>query len=157
MANMSSPLRLRTALQQSAARTMRLTRSRAAHSTAEAPGPLQLSETEETVPTLQLCDKAGCMCDSDEQRESGEHSDCAPNSRKREREYESLVTEQEMKQLCAFDQNEVFGPCLGITRLERWERAQRLYLDPPLCVFDTLDSLDEDDPAHHCLYATKCL
>lgn len=24
-----------------------------------------------------------------------------------------------------------FGPCTGITRLQRWERAQKLGLDPP--------------------------
>ncbi|KAK7400221.1 hypothetical protein VNO78_11421 [Psophocarpus tetragonolobus] len=30
-----------------------------------------------------------------------------------------------------FDLNAVYGPCLGMTRLARWERAQRLGLNPP--------------------------
>ncbi|XP_022744189.1 DNA polymerase delta subunit 4-like [Durio zibethinus] len=30
-----------------------------------------------------------------------------------------------------FDMNMAYGPCLGITRLARWERAQRLGLSPP--------------------------
>ena len=30
-----------------------------------------------------------------------------------------------------FDMNMAYGPCLGITRLARWERAQRLGLNPP--------------------------
>ncbi|KAJ8762712.1 hypothetical protein K2173_012204 [Erythroxylum novogranatense] len=30
-----------------------------------------------------------------------------------------------------FDMNMAFGPCIGLTRLARWERAQRLRLNPP--------------------------
>lgn len=30
-----------------------------------------------------------------------------------------------------FDMNMSYGPCLGITRLARWERATRLGLNPP--------------------------
>ncbi|KAG4999590.1 hypothetical protein AAZX31_08G076900 [Glycine max] len=30
-----------------------------------------------------------------------------------------------------FDLNMAYGPCLGMTRLARWERAQRLDLNPP--------------------------
>lgn len=30
-----------------------------------------------------------------------------------------------------FDMNMSYGPCLGLTRLERWERANALGLDPP--------------------------
>ena len=30
-----------------------------------------------------------------------------------------------------FDLNPEYGPCVGITRLERWERAQRLGKMPP--------------------------
>lgn len=33
--------------------------------------------------------------------------------------------------LRAFDLNGKFGPCVNPTRLERWERAERLGLDPP--------------------------
>ncbi|KAJ0014578.1 hypothetical protein Pint_20903 [Pistacia integerrima] len=30
-----------------------------------------------------------------------------------------------------FDMNMAYGPCLGMTRLARWERATRLVLNPP--------------------------
>lgn len=30
-----------------------------------------------------------------------------------------------------FDLNMAYGPCLGMTRLERWERACKLGLNPP--------------------------
>ncbi|KAJ8771303.1 hypothetical protein K2173_026480 [Erythroxylum novogranatense] len=30
-----------------------------------------------------------------------------------------------------FDMNMVYGPCIGMTRLARWQRAQRLGLNPP--------------------------
>ncbi|KAJ6291831.1 hypothetical protein OIU76_023842 [Salix suchowensis] len=30
-----------------------------------------------------------------------------------------------------FDMNSAYGPCLGMSRLARWERAQRLGLNPP--------------------------
>lgn len=30
-----------------------------------------------------------------------------------------------------FDMNMAYGPCLGMSRLARWERAQKLGLNPP--------------------------
>lgn len=30
-----------------------------------------------------------------------------------------------------FDLNMAYGPCIGMTRLDRWERAQRLGMNPP--------------------------
>lgn len=30
-----------------------------------------------------------------------------------------------------FDMNMNYGPCIGVPRLERWERASKLGLDPP--------------------------
>jgi len=30
-----------------------------------------------------------------------------------------------------FDMNMKYGPCIGVPRLERWERASKLGLDPP--------------------------
>ncbi|KAL4326275.1 hypothetical protein GQ457_11G005950 [Hibiscus cannabinus] len=38
---------------------------------------------------------------------------------------------EEEEALRQFDMNMAYGPCLGITRMARWERAQRLGLDPP--------------------------
>ncbi|XP_068800251.1 DNA polymerase delta subunit 4 [Struthio camelus] len=39
-----------------------------------------------------------------------------------------------------------YGPCTGITRLQRWERAQALGLSPPAPVRDALLE-HQDDPA----------
>ena len=40
--------------------------------------------------------------------------------------------------LCSFDLNSRYGPCTGVSRLERWERAQGLGLNPPNEVRDLL-------------------
>ncbi|EEF38401.1 DNA polymerase delta subunit 4 [Ricinus communis] len=37
-----------------------------------------------------------------------------------------------------FDMNMAYGPCLGMTRVGRWERAQRLGLNPPKQIEDLL-------------------
>lgn len=41
--------------------------------------------------------------------------------------------------LAQFDGEREFGPCLGITRMERWVRADKYGCDPPLCIKDILD------------------
>jgi len=33
--------------------------------------------------------------------------------------------------LCGLDRNYDYGPCIGVSRLERWERAHVLGLNPP--------------------------
>jgi DNA polymerase delta subunit 4 len=38
-----------------------------------------------------------------------------------------------------FDMNMAYGPCLGITRLERFERSRRLGLNPPMHVKNLLE------------------
>ncbi|KAK4166258.1 DNA polymerase delta subunit 4 [Cladorrhinum sp. PSN259] len=42
------------------------------------------------------------------------------------------------KVLRYFDVSSQFGPCIGITRLKRWQRAQRLGLHPPIEVLAVL-------------------
>lgn len=39
-----------------------------------------------------------------------------------------------------FDLDSRFGPCMGLTRIERWERAEKLGLDPPPRVKALLES-----------------
>lgn len=50
--------------------------------------------------------------------------------------------------LAQFDGEREFGPCLGITRMERWERAEKYGCNPPLCVKDILvrDLADNKPP-----------
>jgi transposase len=74
--------------------------------------------------------------------------------------------------LRAFDLNSDFGPCLGVSRRQRWgasstrmrcppahavcacrwERAERLGLKPPTLVKRYLDELGSDDTVQQCLW-----
>mmetsp|Transcript_41576 Transcript_41576/g.79450 ORF Transcript_41576/g.79450 Transcript_41576/m.79450 type:complete len:103 (-) Transcript_41576:1426-1734(-) len=52
----------------------------------------------------------------------------------------SLVSEEEIEEvLKAFDLASRYGPCAGIPRIVRWERANRLGLNPPQIVKSYLD------------------
>ncbi|KAF7377669.1 DNA polymerase delta subunit 4 [Mycena sanguinolenta] len=42
--------------------------------------------------------------------------------------------------LRTFDLSYEYGPCVGVTRLERWERATALGLNPPVEIYDILTS-----------------
>ncbi|KAI9271058.1 DNA polymerase delta, subunit 4-domain-containing protein [Helicostylum pulchrum] len=42
------------------------------------------------------------------------------------------------KMLRAFDLNYKYGPCVGMKRIDRWERAKNLGLNPPESVKDSL-------------------
>ncbi|KAI7853971.1 DNA polymerase delta, subunit 4-domain-containing protein [Circinella umbellata] len=42
-----------------------------------------------------------------------------------------------------FDLDYQFGPCVGLTRLERWNRAKKLGLNPPQEVKDVLDDTNK--------------
>ena len=46
----------------------------------------------------------------------------------------STDIEVEIKVLKHFDVTLEFGPCTGITRMDRWERAEKHGLNPPLVV-----------------------
>jgi DNA polymerase delta subunit 4 len=50
--------------------------------------------------------------------------------------------------LRVFDTSYEYGPCVGVTRLERWERARALGLNPPVEVHEILSTkqgLEEDE------------
>ncbi|XP_078492328.1 DNA polymerase delta subunit 4-like [Ciona intestinalis] len=48
--------------------------------------------------------------------------------------------DKQLEQLRDFDLNNKFGPSQGIPRVDRWERASRLQLDPPIHVMQILQS-----------------
>ncbi|XP_061370490.1 uncharacterized protein LOC133313171 [Gastrolobium bilobum] len=48
---------------------------------------------------------------------------------------------KEEKILREFDINMIYGPCVGLTRLQRWERAQKLGLNPPHQIENLLKSV----------------
>lgn len=53
-----------------------------------------------------------------------------------------LTPEAVEARLRAFDLDSKFGPCVAITRRDRWERAAKLGLAPPPDVLALLDSAD---------------
>ncbi|TKY72427.1 DNA polymerase delta subunit 4 [Spatholobus suberectus] len=62
----------------------------------------------------------------------------ATNKSSKSRKKSKVVAERlddgyslEEKNLREFDMDMTYGPCLGLTRLERWERAHKLGLNPP--------------------------
>jgi DNA polymerase delta subunit 4 len=43
-----------------------------------------------------------------------------------------------------FDLDMAFGPCIQISRLERWERAHNLGLNPPQVIKDLIGEKDQE-------------
>ncbi|XP_056657201.1 DNA polymerase delta subunit 4-like isoform X2 [Monodelphis domestica] len=80
-------------------------------------------------------------------RGGGEGQDAAQGSRGEEPGDEASVVLEEkshLEILRQFDLDLQFGPCTGITRLQRWERAEHLGLDPPQEVLKVLWAHPED-------------
>ncbi|KAF0898449.1 hypothetical protein E2562_007285 [Oryza meyeriana var. granulata] len=69
-------------------------------------------------------------------------------------------SEQE-EQLRQFDMDLKFGPCIGVTRLQRWERASAMGLHPPPHLRDLLlnnastGNRNNNDPSLECLWEGK--
>mmetsp|Transcript_20858 Transcript_20858/g.61714 ORF Transcript_20858/g.61714 Transcript_20858/m.61714 type:complete len:115 (-) Transcript_20858:322-666(-) len=55
--------------------------------------------------------------------------------------YSDPVTTAALK---AFDLDPTFGPCAGLTRRERWQRAESLGLNPPPEVWDLLENAGDE-------------
>ncbi|KAK0501666.1 DNA polymerase delta, subunit 4-domain-containing protein [Armillaria luteobubalina] len=54
-----------------------------------------------------------------------------------------------------FDLSYEYGPCIGVTRLERWERAAKMGLNPPSEIYDILTTQqgrDHSDYAQNVFY-----
>ncbi|KAF9224077.1 hypothetical protein BS17DRAFT_703709, partial [Gyrodon lividus] len=52
-----------------------------------------------------------------------------------------------------FDMSYEFGPCIGMTRLERWERAEAVGLDPPVReILLTKEGIEKDEYAQCVLH-----
>ncbi len=57
------------------------------------------------------------------------------------------LKEDDLEFLRKFDLNHVYGPCCGVTRLERWEWADSHNLDPPERI-KTLINANLDNPIY---------
>ncbi|KAK9861654.1 hypothetical protein WJX84_005067 [Apatococcus fuscideae] len=65
----------------------------------------------------------------------------------------STVHEDEDEEcLRQFDLTSKFGPCTGMTRMERWTRAEEMGLSPPSSVKDILLRLDGGSSLQHDLW-----
>ncbi|XP_012580489.1 PREDICTED: DNA polymerase delta subunit 4 isoform X2 [Condylura cristata] len=62
------------------------------------------------------------------------------------------VDEAALELLRQFDLARQYGPCTGITRLQRWHRAQKMGLEPPLEVRQLLQAHLEDPRYQHSLW-----
>ncbi|XP_046339010.2 DNA polymerase delta subunit 4-like [Haliotis rufescens] len=58
----------------------------------------------------------------------------------------------DLELLQQFDLTLEFGPCSGITRMERWARAEKHGLNPPPEVKDLLEQHPHDEEYTQCLW-----
>ncbi|XP_046572807.1 DNA polymerase delta subunit 4-like [Haliotis rubra] len=58
----------------------------------------------------------------------------------------------DLELLRQFDLTLEFGPCSGITRMERWARAEKHGLNPPQGVKDLLEQNSHDEEYTQCLW-----
>lgn len=72
------------------------------------------------------------------------------SSHVKQRGLEQSDVETEEKLRREFDLETKFGPVSGLTRMERWERAARMGLEPPAWVKDAImrEGLSSDTNAH---------
>lgn len=62
-----------------------------------------------------------------------------------------------LQKLIQFDLDWQFGPCTGITRLERWQRAEELGLKPPKNIQDILTAHHADDQYQFNLWSSYAI
>ncbi|XP_063814454.1 DNA polymerase delta subunit 4 [Pseudophryne corroboree] len=62
-----------------------------------------------------------------------------------------------LEELIQFDLDWRFGPCTGITRLQRWQRAQDLGLAPPENIKDILLAASADPQYQYNLWCTYAI
>ncbi|XP_041641423.1 DNA polymerase delta subunit 4 [Cheilinus undulatus] len=64
-------------------------------------------------------------------RKGGKREKRSPSPPPQKENESKSVREEELQQLQQFDLDWRFGPCTGISRLQRWERAKLHGLNPP--------------------------
>lgn len=69
---------------------------------------------------------------------------------------DAAVTEVDLDEddriLRQFDLSSKYGPCIGISRLERWQRAEKFGLHPPVTVKQILDRKAGSSDDNRCLW-----
>ncbi|KAL7878104.1 hypothetical protein SRHO_G00047470 [Serrasalmus rhombeus] len=117
---------------------------------------LSLSLTRITTRAADMTAKRGLITDTfkvvkkprrDDRRDKKQPSPAADPEPPRPTERET-----ELQELRKFDLDWRFGPCTGISRLQRWERAALHGLDPPQEIKDILLKDNMDPEYTHCLW-----
>ncbi|XP_019939457.2 DNA polymerase delta subunit 4 [Paralichthys olivaceus] len=85
-------------------------------------------------------------------RASKREKRASPPPPQKEAEAET-VREKELQKLKQFDLDWRFGPCTGIGRLQRWERAECHGLNPPEEIRDLLLQTDTDPEYNQSLWS----
>ncbi|CAF0882792.1 unnamed protein product [Adineta ricciae] len=62
------------------------------------------------------------------------------------------IPEDDLEILRQFDLDMSFGPCTGISRLDRYERAVRHELDPPVRVLELINLYPNDRQITHSIW-----
>jgi len=57
---------------------------------------------------------------------------------------EKKISNEDLEILKQFDLDMTFGPCTGISRIDRYERALRHELDPPIRVYELIQLYPND-------------
>lgn len=65
---------------------------------------------------------------------------------------QTLVEKQELELLRQFDLNADYGPCSGLSRMERWKRAKEFRFNPPSKVHDLVIAHSGDDRYTQCIW-----
>ncbi|KAG5849624.1 hypothetical protein ANANG_G00112910 [Anguilla anguilla] len=76
----------------------------------------------------------------------------AKKEEKQDKEPAAPEKEKDLLELQQFDLDWRYGPCTGISRLQRWERAELYGLKPPQTVRDLLRRSGEETDYTHCLW-----
>ncbi|CAF3412084.1 unnamed protein product [Rotaria socialis] len=62
------------------------------------------------------------------------------------------ISEDDLEVLKQFDLDMTFGPCTGIPRIDRYERALRHDVNPPIRVLELIDLYPNDRQVTHCIW-----
>ncbi|CAF3761012.1 unnamed protein product [Rotaria sp. Silwood1] len=65
---------------------------------------------------------------------------------------QNVVDTSNLEVLKQFDLDMTYGPCTGIPRIDRYERALRHDLDPPARVLELINLYPNDRQVTHCIW-----
>eukprot|EP01023_Acetabularia_acetabulum_P041759 TRINITY_DN408_c0_g1_i1.p3 TRINITY_DN408_c0_g1~~TRINITY_DN408_c0_g1_i1.p3 ORF type:complete len:106 (-),score=11.03 TRINITY_DN408_c0_g1_i1:337-654(-) len=65
---------------------------------------------------------------------------------------EQTLDDETLDKLRIFDLTVQFGPSIGMSRLDRWNRAYKLGLNPPREIKQILENLEEDSKYKTCIW-----